>query len=501
MLIYNNTITQNQRPNGYNGYLIKYNNDGYLKGVRIFNNVLTKIPFKGNYGGENGWDFAIEFWNILGGMEIYGNTIQGAIDLVYTGKTNYDYSVWIHDNKLSQQTLNRHFESGIIFEVSTESVIIEKNVFDKISGGVIFYAQENTVLNDIIIRNNRFENIGRNTGNGNNGSGININCGTLLGNENHYTLSNLLIYNNSIAGALNNAPFYGIEITGGASVTNIKIQKNSISNFTAAAIVANPASVIDTFIIEENTLSGNGNNNDPFYVRGSPGNYIFRNNIKNNSSSGSGPGFNLKQQIVRPLYHEAKNLNPLELIAMLSFVIFFWFARKEKIYAFPAGFIYSVIYLFLSYETGLAGQAFVNIYLMAISIYGSLLWLKRDRRNHRIVRITSSSKKDWYIQILLFALFFTITFLALSYGKKYFSAGSIPVADAFIYSAAFTGMWLTAKKKVESWYWWIAANTVAIPAFFIKHYLFNSLYHSLLLVIAVWALHRWKKRRISRRNL
>ncbi|HNN71538.1 MAG TPA: hypothetical protein PKG89_09875, partial [Ferruginibacter sp.] len=113
MLIYNNRMQQNQRPNGYNGYLIKYHNDGYLKDVKIFNNTLIKIPFAGNYGGDNGWDFAIECWNVEGGMEIYGNTIQGAIDIVTTTRGMYKYGVWIHDNRIGQPVLNSHFESGI----------------------------------------------------------------------------------------------------------------------------------------------------------------------------------------------------------------------------------------------------------------------------------------------------------------------------------------------------------------------------------------------------
>ena len=37
MEIYGNTITQNQRPEGYNGWPIKGYNDGYLRGVKLYN--------------------------------------------------------------------------------------------------------------------------------------------------------------------------------------------------------------------------------------------------------------------------------------------------------------------------------------------------------------------------------------------------------------------------------------------------------------------------------
>jgi len=499
MLIYNNNMVQNQRPKGFNGYLIKYQNDGYLKGVKIFNNTLTKIPFSGDFGGDNGWDFAIEFWNVLGGMEIYGNTIQGAVDIVNTSRAMYRFGIWIHDNKLGQPVLNSHFESGLIFEVSNESVIVEKNVFSKISGGILFYAQENTVLNDISIRDNRFEDIGRNTGNGNNGNGIQISAGTLLGNENHYTLSNLVIYNNLFKAAANNAPFYGIEITGAAAAVGIKVQKNTIDGFTAACIVANPARVIDSLVIENNILSGNGNNNDPFYIVGTPANYSFKNNSKSGSATGSDSGFSFRQQLLRPLYYEVKSINPLLAIAFLSFIIFIWFARKENIYAFPACILYAALSSFISFEDGHLGLLIAYFYYIGISIYGWMLWAKRDRKNHRIVRITSSAKKDWLIQLLIFGVSYVLIYAALHFGKEFFVPGSISIMDSFIYAASFTGLWAITRKKVESWYWWTVANAVAVPAYLAKHYLINSCWHVLLLLLSLWALYKWKRRSTRRR--
>jgi len=500
MLIYNNTMVQNQRPNGQNGYLIKYYNDGYLKGVRIYNNVFTKIPFAGNYPGDNGWDFALEFWNVLGGMEIYGNTIQGAIDLVSVSKGNYDHGVWIHDNKIGQPVLNSHYESGIIFEVSTESVIVEKNVFSKISGGVLFNAQENTFLNDIIIRDNRFEELGRKTGNGNNGSGININCGTLLGNVNHYILSGMLVHNNSFIAAPGNAPFYGIEITGAAEVVNMKIRKNTIKGFRAACIVANPAKALDSFFVEENILSENGNNNDPLYIIGTPANYLFKKNTKSGSTAGFGQGFNYREHLLRPLYHEAKNINPLQAVAFICFIVFFLFSRRENIYAFPVCILYAGLSLFLCYEEGLPGYILLYLYFLTMSIYGWITWSKRDRRNHRIVRITASSKKDWLIQATVFGLSYAAVYTLMLFFKQHFAAGSVAPLDSFVYAASITGMWLLTGKKVESWYWWIAANAAAIPAYLSRHYLLNASYHALLLLLSFCIFFKWRKRMLAKRN-
>jgi nicotinamide mononucleotide transporter len=55
-------------------------------------------------------------------------------------------------------------------------------------------------------------------------------------------------------------------------------------------------------------------------------------------------------------------------------------------------------------------------------------------------------------------------------------------------------MWLMAKKKVESWYWWIATNIASIPLYFVKHYVFSSVFYFILLIMAVFGLLEWRKR-------
>jgi len=55
-------------------------------------------------------------------------------------------------------------------------------------------------------------------------------------------------------------------------------------------------------------------------------------------------------------------------------------------------------------------------------------------------------------------------------------------------------MWLMTKKKVESWYWWIATNIASIPLYFVKQYVFTSVYYFVLLIMAVFGLMEWMKR-------
>ena len=129
-----------------------------------------------------------------------------------------------------------------------------------------------------------------------------------------------------------------------------------------------------------------------------------------------------------------------------------------------------------------------------MSVYGWIIWAKRNEQHEHIVHVTYSNKKWWTYQILFFASFYIVIFLALSLLKKDFAPGAIPWADAFASATAFTGMWLMTKKKVESWMWWIATNIASIPLYFVKHYVFTSVYYLILLVFAFWGLAEWRRR-------
>ena len=69
-----------------------------------------------------------------------------------------------------------------------------------------------------------------------------------------------------------------------------------------------------------------------------------------------------------------------------------------------------------------------------------------------------------------------------------------PWADALASASAYTAMWLMAKKKVESWIWWIITNITSIPLYFIKGYAFTSFQFIVLLILAIAGLITWNKK-------
>jgi nicotinamide mononucleotide transporter len=183
-----------------------------------------------------------------------------------------------------------------------------------------------------------------------------------------------------------------------------------------------------------------------------------------------------------------------EYVAVFAGIASVWFSRIENILVYPVGLINTITYVWISIEGQLIGEASVNFYYTVMSLYGWVLWAKKDKQQHHIVHITFSDKKWWTYQLSFFLAFYIAIFFSLTYLKRSFAPGAIPWADAFASSTAFTGMWLMTKKKVESWHWWIATNIASIPLYFVKHYVFTSVYYLILLGMAFFGLSEWRKR-------
>jgi nicotinamide mononucleotide transporter len=161
----------------------------------------------------------------------------------------------------------------------------------------------------------------------------------------------------------------------------------------------------------------------------------------------------------------------------------------------------TTLFIYLSYKGHLFGEASVNLYYTIMSIYGWYLWTRKKEDNQTLVlKITNSSKKEWLQQIAFFATFYLVIYFTLVFLKTAFAPEAIPWADAFASATAYTGMWLMAKKKVESWIWWILTNIASIPLYFIKGYAFTSVQFLVLLILAIAGWYSWKQKAIDHKS-
>ncbi len=190
----------------------------------------------------------------------------------------------------------------------------------------------------------------------------------------------------------------------------------------------------------------------------------------------------------------------LEYIAVIAGIASVWFSKKENILVYPVGLINTIIYVYLSFRYDLIGESAVNFYYTIVSIYGWVMWARKDQLKNPVLHITHSTRKQVMMQVGFFAGLYLAIFLILTYLRHAFYPGVIPWADALASASAFTGMWLMARKKVESWYWWILTNIVSIPLYYVKGLDITSAYYGILLLLAFTGLYEWKQKANQEQN-
>ena len=206
--------------------------------------------------------------------------------------------------------------------------------------------------------------------------------------------------------------------------------------------------------------------------------------------------------VLESIYNGLVQTTWIEAIAVISGIVSVWYSRKENILVFPTGLLNTTIYIYLSLKGHLLGEASVNLYYTIMSLYGWYLWTRKNQTNQEfILQITNSNTKERIQQFLFFAGVYAIIYFALVYVKQSFAPEAIPWADALASASAYTAMWLMAKKKVESWFWWVLTNIASIPLYFIKGYTFTSVQFIVLLILAIAGWIEWSRKANNAKNL
>jgi nicotinamide mononucleotide transporter len=195
------------------------------------------------------------------------------------------------------------------------------------------------------------------------------------------------------------------------------------------------------------------------------------------------------QSLIEQFVSDLKNTSLLEYIAVVFGIASVLFSRLENILVYPIGMVNTAIYTYLYITHGLYADSLVNSYYTVMSVIGWIMWA-RKKEGSVVLMITKSNQKDWRHALIFFFAFWIVLFFVL----RLFTDSTVPQADSFTSAAAFTGMWLMNKKKIENWLWWIITDIASIPLNFYKHLVFTSFQYLVFLILAIMGYIAWNKK-------
>ena len=183
----------------------------------------------------------------------------------------------------------------------------------------------------------------------------------------------------------------------------------------------------------------------------------------------------------------------LEIIAVVFGIASVFYSRANNIFVFPTGIISTGIFVYLLLKWSLLGDMLVNIYYFIMSIYGWFVWTRKIDSTHTtpITKMTTADTRN--AMALFIASIFIVLTIYIVFDKLVVEQQQwIPYTDIFTTAVFFVGMWLMAKRKIEHWYFWIVANIISIPLYFIKGFTFTSFQYVIFLILAVWGVVEWR---------
>ena len=179
----------------------------------------------------------------------------------------------------------------------------------------------------------------------------------------------------------------------------------------------------------------------------------------------------------------------LEIIAVFFGFLSVWFSKNNNILVFPTGLINTSIFVYLLFKWSLLGDMLINAYYFIMSIYGWYFWLKGT--NNTVSPISKVSNTDIRIVVLLFISSSAFVSLVYTFFDKWETI--VSYIDILTTAIFFAAMWLMAKRKVESWIFWIVGNIISVPLYLHKGLAFTSIQYFIFTVIAIAGYIKWKE--------
>ncbi len=162
-------------------------------------------------------------------------------------------------------------------------------------------------------------------------------------------------------------------------------------------------------------------------------------------------------------------------------------ARFNHILLYPAGIVSVAVSSYIFLDTGLYAEFVLNLYYLAMSIYGWYAWVHKP--GVKDLKIGRSDRRDWITTAGITGLGFCLLYFAL----RFFTDSTVPVWDAWVSATAWAGMWLLARRRVENWILLNISNAFAIPLLIRKELPLYALLTLILFVVAIFGYLAWRR--------
>ena len=129
----------------------------------------------------------------------------------------------------------------------------------------------------------------------------------------------------------------------------------------------------------------------------------------------------------------------------------------RSVWNYPFALVAVTLYAFVFFEAKLYSDMLLQVFFFALNLYGWAAWLRaRDDSGIPVGWMTARARQGW-------ALATIAAWTVWSFAMDRYTDAIAPWVDGAIAMLSITAQWLLARRRVESWWLWIAVDLNAVP--------------------------------------
>jgi nicotinamide mononucleotide transporter len=178
----------------------------------------------------------------------------------------------------------------------------------------------------------------------------------------------------------------------------------------------------------------------------------------------------------------------IEIIATLLGLACVYLTIRQNIWCWPVGLAMVALYVVIFHQARLYSDMGLQVVYIVMQIYGWYYWLhgRTGGEPTPVTTLTASARLGW----LGVAAIGTI---GLGYSMSTWTNADLPYWDATTTVLSLVAQYLMARKKLESWLFWIAVDVLSIGIYAVKGLYPTMLLYSVFLLMAIAGWFAWRK--------
>lgn len=184
-------------------------------------------------------------------------------------------------------------------------------------------------------------------------------------------------------------------------------------------------------------------------------------------------------------------MSTLEVAANAATAICIWLAARNNVHTWAIGIVGCGLFGFLFFSSQLYADASLQIFFIVTSVIGWIQWRKgRDNVARPITRTQP---------VLMLWMVIAAAVVTLAYGwlLHRFTDAFMPFADAAVLAMSVVAQLLLMQRKLETWPWWLAVNTVAVPLFASRGLTLTAALYCAFWINAWYGWWRWHREAVQ----